>query len=136
MTRRVTRVVMLTLALASCGTEPAPVATPAPEPVVEPVATPEVQAHRDAELREWLAVDELIGRCYVEHRGVEPNMVGAVAVRFTIMPDGHAQHVAITQAEPHDVAAEACVVHAVEAMPFTPSPVPVERTIERRFDEP
>ncbi len=120
--------------LAGCGGEPAPVAPPAP---IDPpdLVSPEERAHRDAELGEWLQVDAQIGTCY-EARVAAGVVTGVVAVRFTIQPDGHAANVVIAQAEPHDEAAEACVVRAVEAMPFTPSEVPVERTIERRFDGP
>ncbi len=121
----------LAVALAACGSEPAP-APPEPAAVV---SSEEERAHRDAELREWLLVDEAMGGCYGPYRGSHPNMVGSVSVRFTIMPDGHAQHVVITHADPHDEEAEACIVRAVEGMPFTPSVEPVERTIERRFDE-
>jgi hypothetical protein len=126
-----TRVVVCLVLLVGCGSDAPP---PAPEPPTT-VLSPEVQAHRDAELREWLAVDELMGHCYEPYRAAHPNTVGAVAVRFTILPDGHAQHVVITAADPHDEEAEACIVRAVEAMPFTPSAEPVERTIERQFDE-
>ena len=131
--------------LLGCGGEPAPVAAPtraAPSASSRPPApstpsiAPEVQAHRDAELREWLLVDELIGRCYEAHWAADPNVAGAVAVRFTIEPTGRARAVSIAQADPHDEAAEACVVSSVEAMPFTPSAEPVERTIERRFEAP
>ena len=132
---------LVALSLIGCGGEPPPVPPTAARPPLlaaaeAPSVSPELRAHRDAELAEWLRVDELIGRCYEAHWAAHPSIAGAVAVRFTIQTDGHAMGVAIAAADPHDEAAETCIVDAVSAMPFTPSGEPVERTIERRFDAP
>lgn len=128
------RSALLFVALVGCSEPPA--APPAePPPAEPPPLSQEEQAHREAELRDWLAVDELAGRCYEPVRARDPLMHGSVSVRFTIMPDGHARDVVIESATPHDETAEACIVRAVEAMPFTPSATPVVRTIERRFED-
>jgi TonB family protein len=126
---------ILAALIIGCGSDPAPVA-PAPVTPAPVTLTPEEQAHRDAELADWLAVDAIAGRCYEPVRLADPSMTGSVSVRFTVLPDGHAHDVHVENASPHDAAAEACIVSAVEAMPFTPSATPVERTIERRFEDP